>query len=136
MSRKADIDDEFFRCFGIDACGAWQGLALAEARVEKHGSDSLVYVYFLETAPWNLLIPILEPRPLFLGVGTNLIVTCARFSIISGTEGRVGLHSLPQAMGFYERLGFENMGEDMDHEGLCYMELSPERALNLIGRPR
>ena len=43
--------------------------------------------------------------------------------------GRIGLHSLPQANGFYANTcGMTDLGADPDYEGLRYFEMTPEQA--------
>ena len=44
-------------------------------------------------------------------------------------QGRIGLHSLPQANGFYANAcGMTDLGADADHQGLRYFEMTPEQA--------
>jgi hypothetical protein len=43
-------------------------------------------------------------------------------SILLGLDGALGLHSLAQAAGFYEKLGFVDGGADAAEAGLHYME--------------
>jgi hypothetical protein len=59
-----------------------------------------VYVDYLEAAPWNQRAPDRPPR--FLGAGSALMADAILMSVELGLGGRVGLHSLPQAMAFYE----------------------------------
>ena len=39
-----------------------------------------------------------------------------------GYQGRVGLHALPEAEGFYRRIGMPDYGSDPEKEGLVYFE--------------
>lgn len=112
----------------VECEGAVQGLmALARAaRAAVLGSGALVYVDYLETAPWNLRAPEREAR--FSGVGTVLLLDAVLFSRESGHEGRVGLHSLPQAEAFYRQCGFAPLGCDAMYYNLAYYELSSARA--------
>jgi hypothetical protein len=123
---------------GIEVENSWQGLSMAEpmsgfSRLGQ-GGQSIVYIHYLESAPWNLKIPEIGQDPEYTGVGTTLVATCARLSIARGCEGRIGLHSLPRALPFYERLGFVNLGEEPDGplKGLCYLELPEEAAAMLL----
>jgi hypothetical protein len=43
-------------------------------------------------------------------------------------SGRTGLHSLPQAVKFYENCGMTNLGADPTKQGLPYFEMTPEKA--------
>jgi len=86
----------------------------------------MVYVDFLEAAPWNLKASATAPR--FKGVGTALLVDAVRLSIETGFGGDVGLHSLPQAEPFYTRCGMTRIGEDPDYYGLPYYEYTSSQA--------
>lgn len=139
IEERKVVGDELFRSLGIYAEDTWQGLAMAEATIQTRNfsnmqKDPLVYIFFVETAPWNLSIPQIDQTPLFSGIGSALIATSVRFSIAKGAEGRVGLHALDQARGFYKSRGFVDFGPDEEHEGLNYMELPPEKAVELIKR--
>jgi hypothetical protein len=61
----------------------------------------LVYVEYLESAPWNLKD--LCDKPRYGAIGTRLIEAAVRLSIEEGFHGRVGLLALPQAEPFYEQ---------------------------------
>ena len=86
----------------------------------------LVYVHYLEAAPWNLRE--LTPDPHFGGVGQVLLVEAMRLSLKRGWSGRIGLHSLPQAVPFYrDTVGMSELGLDAV-EGLPYFETTPTQA--------
>ena len=52
-------------------------------------------------------------------------------------HGRIGLHSLPQANGFYaDTCGMTDLGADPDYEGLRYFEMTPEDAQAFIAKGR
>lgn len=115
------------RVFGIERDGEWQGLAMTTtvgyvARLAPDVGQGLVYVKYIESAPWNSKSMTRTPR--FSVVGARLIEAVARQSIDAGFDGRVGLHSLPTAQLFYERLGFVNLGLDAAVENLPYYELT------------
>ena len=107
---------------------------LQAVRPARLDSKRLVYVDYVEAAPWNLKAVTSSPQ--FLGVGTLLIADAVRLSHEKGCEGRIGLHSLPQAEAFYTRLKMTNLGPDQYYYGLPYFEFSSQRAsewLNSIG---
>jgi hypothetical protein len=94
-----------FRLVGLRADGEWQGILLGssyghQTRLGAPGRD-LVYVEFVETAPWNWDLAAINQRKRFGGVGLQLMELAVRWSDDLGYKGRVGLHSLPQANGFY-----------------------------------
>jgi hypothetical protein len=104
--------------------GAVQGLMavlqdVRPARLDKGGH--VVYVDYLESAPWNLKLSPDPPR--FLGVGTVLMAEAVRISREKRLGGRVGLHSLPQAETFYsQRCQMTLVGPDPGYENLTYFE--------------
>ncbi len=81
-----------------------------------------LYVEYLETAPFNLAA-FVGSGARFSGVGTELLSGLQDISERWGCEGRLALHSLPGALGFYEAQGFQNLGCDPEEE-LDYLELT------------
>lgn len=92
----------------------------------------LVYVHYLEAAPWNLRE--LTPDPHFGGVGQVLLVEAMRLSLKRGWSGRIELHSLPQAVPFYlDTVGMSDLGLDAV-EGLPYFETTQAQASAYLSR--
>jgi hypothetical protein len=112
-----------------------QGM-MAVLRTPRHSQASgkdVVYVDYLESAPWNLKISSSLPR--FVGVGTVLIAEAIHISLEMGLEGRVGLHSLPQAKAFYkERCRMSEFGADRSYLDLTYFEYTGQQAIEWIAR--
>jgi hypothetical protein len=96
------------------------------ARADPDVGQTLVYVGFLEVAPWNTRS--LASHPRFRAVGTTLMYGAVEVSRRKGWAGRVGLHALPQAEAFYERIGMARFEADREHEGLAYFEFTAEVA--------
>jgi hypothetical protein len=72
-----------------------------------------------------------EPR--FSGVGTVLIAEAIAYSQQSGMNGRVGLHSLSQAVDFYERrCRMRCLGLDPAYYELAYFEYDEVEASNWL----
>lgn len=121
------------RLFGISAEGKWQGLLLArcvgcQTRIAPGGRD-LVYIEFVETAPWNFRVPQTGRDALFKGIGAQLVELAIRWSDDLGFRGRVGLHSLPQSESFYGgHCGMTDFGPDPNHHNLRYFELDESHA--------
>lgn len=112
-----------------------QGLMLLQTdgefgRLDQHKSQPLVYVVFLATAPWNLTS--ISSNPRFRGVGMMLLRAAIEISIDLGFKGRLGLHSLPQSEGFYERQGFTCLGRDEEKQNLKYFEMTAANAAAFI----
>lgn len=120
----------------VEFDGRIQGVmaVVQSPRPARLDSKRVLYVDYVEVAPWNLKV--LTSAPQFLGVGTLLIADAVRLSHERGLEGRIGLHSLPQAEAFYSRLTMTNLGPDPYYYDLPYFEFSSQHAydwLNAIG---
>lgn len=124
------------RLMGIHGADAWQGLVLCTAighqtRLLKEGRD-LLYVDYLESAPWNLKVDLLGQESRYRGAGQQLVELSLRLSEALGLRGRLGLHALPQADRFYGRCGFTDLGEDSDYQGLHYFEMNEQHAQDFL----
>jgi hypothetical protein len=121
-----------YRCFGIECEGKMQGLmmTLAIGKVAMLPPDAgkpLVYIDFLENAPWN--VRPLTDEPLFGGVGMVLMRAAATLSIDEGFHGRLGLHSLRQAEEFYrDKCGMQYCRDDPGYQNLPYYEFTREQS--------
>ena len=111
--------------------GETQGLMAVNltkaARLQTQRGKNLVYVEYLENAPWNR--PELFPPGRYRGVGSILVLTAIQRSREEEFKGRIGLHSLPQADRFYlDSCGMTDLGPDPDYQNLRYFEMTPEQA--------
>ena len=99
------------------------------ARLPKQTGSHLVYVDYLEVAPWNWRNAHV-PAPTYRLVGPVLMHAAFTRSIDEGFKGRLGLHSLPQAISFYERCSLTNLGTRPEEYGgrLPYFEATPDVA--------
>jgi hypothetical protein len=109
-----------------------QGLLAVLRRPQRSRmrDDYVVYLDYLESAPWNLRNTGQPPR--FLGVGTVLMAEAIRMSHEEGFEGRVGLHSLPQAETFYEKCKMTRVGIDPRYYDLIYFEYAGQHGLDWL----
>lgn len=119
------------QAFSVVCGGQTQGLMVINltktARLDTQRGKPLVYVEYLENAPWNR--PELFPAPRYRGVGSILIKTAIECSIKEEFKGRIGLHSLPQADNFYRsKCGMTDLGPDPAYHNLRYFEMTPEQA--------
>jgi len=132
---KASGDDGgSYRYFGIRREGLIQGLIMLNAAPQQsrspgHEDDQILYVEFIETAPWNQNT-YARTSPRYGGIGIALLRAAIQTSREAGCGGRIGLHSLPQSEGFY-RPNFQDLGVD-PAEDLRYFEMSEEQALRLL----
>ncbi len=119
------------RSFAIEFGGVTQGLMIVDlsrkARLEPDCGHGLIYVDYVEVAPWNR--PGWQPHRLFRSVGTVFLRTAIQESLDCGLGGRIGLHSLSQAESFYSRMGMTNLGIDPCYEEMCYFEMTSQQAL-------
>lgn len=124
-----------FRGFSVIAQGVTQGLMQidlnASARDPGQAGKALVYVDYLEVAPWNR--PDFGNKPRLFGVGSALLSAAIRLSQNEGFKGRIGLHSLPQADGFYRKVGMIELGADPQTQNLNYFEMTAEQAQAFLG---
>jgi hypothetical protein len=133
-SRKAGklLDDLLsIRCFAIERKGQWQGLAMLElaahfSQIPPDRGKPLVYVDFLETAPWNLASLVDEPKYGLIGI--RMIEAAIRLSKEEGFHGRVGLLALPQAEDFYEKSCGMKRVQEAGRHGMAWYELTREDA--------
>lgn len=118
--------------FSVVCGGVTQGMMILDTttkrcRVEGQKGKNLVYVEFVENAPWNRRELCDTPR--YRGIGSVLIRAAVSLSQHEEFKGRIGLHSLPQANSFYANTcGMTDLGIDTDYEGLRYFEMTPEQA--------
>jgi GNAT superfamily N-acetyltransferase len=86
--------------------------------------DPLVYVSFLEVAPWNRRNDVGRR---YRGLGVLLLQIASSWSLEKGTNGLLGLHALPAVVPFYQKLGFTQAPCPNEHHEL-YFEMSASRA--------
>ena len=115
--------------FCVICDGITQGMmiihTLGSSRLRRGAST--VYVEYIEVAPWNRRdVPGDQPR--YGTVGSALLRAAIQTSIDVGYKGRIGLHSLPQSISWYAKLGMHDLGPDPDKKNLRYFELTPEAA--------
>ena len=123
--------------FCIVAEGVTQGLMLVTtasfSRVDGQKGKPIVYVDYLETAPWNRHNFVYE-RPKYAGVGSLLLGVAMELSRLEDYKGRIGLHSLPQADDWYRRRGMIDLGVDEDYQNLHYFEMTADGAAKYLNK--
>jgi len=114
-------ENSLYDCFAIVHNDAPQGLMMVKhgrSKLPQQRDQPLVYVEFLESAPWNLKGYCDVPR--YSAVGRRLYEAAAQFSRSLGFDGRIGLRSLPGAETFYEQRGMKSLILPGEH--LTYFE--------------
>ena len=127
--------------FGVVCGQQWQGVMLTKtasytARLAPDRGKPLVYIDFLEVAPWNWRIEEIGRAGRYRTVGSWLFWRAVKQSEKEGFQGRVGLHALPQAVPFYEgeRFRMTPLGPDASKQNLLDMELPRQQAAKFLQR--
>lgn len=114
--------------FGIVSAGTWQAVCLTDcvsytSRIPSSLGKPLVYLDYIEVAPWNWNIAEIGHDGEFGACGSILFDRVEQQSRDEGFKGRVGLHALPQAEEFYSQsCGMTVVGRDAAKQGLMYFE--------------
>jgi hypothetical protein len=109
-------------------------LASEQCQLESQRSQPMVYVDYIEIAPWNWIGPYFNP-PRFRWAGQILLRAAVEISLDQAFKGRIGLHSLPQASSFYRRCGLTDCGPDPNYpRNLPYFEATPEQAMAFLNQ--
>jgi hypothetical protein len=118
--------------FAIECIGQTQGLMIVDTtthqcRLIGQSKKPLVYVEYIETAPWNRSS--LTNPPKFRGVGSIMISVAIQLSKNEGYDGRIGLHSLPQSEIWYsQKCKMVDLGKDAQKLNLRYFEMTSEHS--------
>ena len=116
--------------YAIEYGDLTQGLMIVTtghpSRIEVSEKRELVYVDYVEAAPWNRSV--WKPQRVFAFIGSIFLGIAIDLSFERGSDGRIGLHSLPQADLFYRRMGLSDLGPDPDYDGLRYFEMTSTAA--------
>jgi len=116
----------------LNAAEVEAAMMLLLGKISRDPSTPLpiVYVDYVAVAPWNRK-PIQQPQR-FKNLGTVMLGVAVGASIRDGHDGRCGLHSLPQAEGFYRKIGMSDFGPDAGYSSLRYFEFSAQAARNFV----
>ncbi len=121
-------------CGGITQGMMFVDMAAYRCRLLDQVDQHLVYIEFLESAPWNRKELLFDP-PRFRGVGSLLIRAAIEVSREEGFKGRIGLHSLPQANHWYANsCGMTDLGVDPNKQDLRYFEMTVAQADAFISK--
>lgn len=134
--KEAELKMLALKFFGISCLGHLQGIMKVDTvarscRLPEQQGKPLVYIDYIETAPWNikLLMEPLGKRQQYRGVGSRLFEAAVLQSEEEDFKGRLGLHSLPGSEGFYiKECGMTPIGRDPHKQNLLWCEFTPEQA--------
>jgi len=128
--------------FGVICEQQWQGVMLTRSasyttKLVPNRGKPLLYIDFLESAPWNWAIPEIGRVGRFRGIGSTLFWRAVKQSELEGFRGRIGLHALQQSEQFYEdACGMTPLGRDIAKQNLLYLELSEREAAKLLQKDK
>lgn len=121
------------RFIGIVRNGVMEGMAQVlvvgkSARLPPEAGYPLVFVEYVESAPWHTLdIP---GHARLKRVGSQLVRGAILVSLRVGTAGRIGLYALGQAEGFYQnKCQMTDLGPDPGYNGMRYFEFTAADAV-------
>jgi hypothetical protein len=134
-NKASSVEDGRNLLIAVECEGEVQGLmaVLTEIRPSELelAIGPVLYVDYLESAPWNSRDFPKGPR--ILGIGTVMIAEAVILSREMGYKGRVGLHSLPQSEKFYQdRCRMTRLGPDAGYFGLVYFEYTEQQAADWL----
>jgi hypothetical protein len=121
-----------YRCCGIQYDGKYQGLLMLMlagkyARLPPDDGKPLVYINYIESAPWNYAKMV--ETPLYGGIGPVLMQAAVAVSYEEEFKGRIGLHALAQSEKFYrDDCQMICCGPDPSYQNLPYYEMTSEIA--------
>ena len=124
--------------FGIVCEKRWQGVMMTKSagyftRLDPDKGKPLLYLDYLEVAPWNWVIPQINRAGFYKTVGSTLFWRAVHQSEEEGFHGRLGLHALPQAEPFYEKVcRMTPIGRDASKQNLLYFELTRQQAAGFL----
>jgi hypothetical protein len=130
--KSLKLDFLAYRCCGIEYEGKYQGLLMLmvagkHARLPPDVGKELVYIDYIESAPWNYAKMV--DTPLFGGIGMLLMQAAVAVSYEEEFQGRIGLHALSQAEKFYrDDCQMMCCGPDASYYNLPYYEMTRDIA--------
>lgn len=117
----------------IQGLGYFETSETHKSRIITDKPTGVLYVEFIASAPWNRKQ---IAKQQYAGIGEALITHAIDLSFAEDLNGRVGLHSLPQAEDFYlTKCGMQDFGIDAGKE-MRYFEMSHEQANEWLAKIR
>lgn len=122
--------------FALTCEGKTQALMIVDlnrkSRLPNQNGRPLVYVDFVQSAPWNMSEEYGRTNK-YRKCGTIMLRKAARFSASLGWKGLIGLHSLSSSIGFYKRkMSMTSLGLDNEYQNLTYFETTVEQAQEIL----
>lgn len=126
-----------FPCVSLMCDKMTQGMMILDTTTKRclipaQAGRHLAYVEYVEAAPWNRRDLGFNP-PRYKGVGSLMLRAAIEYSKDCEFEGRIGLHSLPQADDFYSKIGMTDLGHGHgNYPKLRYFEMTTEQVEGFI----
>ncbi|MBP0018856.1 MAG: GNAT family N-acetyltransferase [Cyanobacteria bacterium SBLK] len=123
FKKRMAFNEDNIEGYAIECNNTTQGLLSLETRFHRSWLDEtqkIVYIKAIASASWNRSS---VPRQRYKFVGKRLISFARQRSAELGYFGRIGLHSLDNAIEFYRKLSMWELGRDPDCDDLIYFEL-------------
>ena len=122
--------------FAITCRNMTQGMMFVKApyfsKLPGAENHPLVYIEYLESAPWNIKEFTDSGIERYRDIGTYFLCAAIWLSKRKGYGGCIGLHSLIQTESFYNKFKFVDLGNDENYSNLRYYEMTAEQASNLL----
>lgn len=122
------LQSENYLWFTLQNNGSFEcAMVVLHPELSRASSEQIHYVDYLAVAPLNRPTPVSTAR--FKGLGTLMLKEAGKYinHTLAYEEG-FGLHSLPQALPYYHRIGMSDFGTDPSKENLHYLEMDKARA--------
>lgn len=121
-----------YNWFFLKTADSVQGVCLTYHPKDSVLQDSnIFYIEYIASAPWNRNSAFHEK--IYSGIGIQMIKLIQMyFKKNFGYEYGFSLHSLPQAEGFYEKIGMNNFPK-YNEGNLRFYEISKEKAMVFMG---
>ena len=133
LRKYANLSSINFEYYAIECDQMTQGMMIIETDLHKsRGGKNLVYVDFLAIAPWNRQEIVKNPK--YRGTGSLLMYLAVSRSEQLGYKHRTGLHALPRACEFYQKLGMKDFGADRNYQNLHYFEFDEQTGKAFLHR--
>ncbi len=122
-----------FKTFAVEINDRTEGLMIIERSnhySRMYPGKHLVYVELISVAPWNRIS--IAQTPKYKLIGSTLLAQAIGESLEEGFEGRIGLHSLPGSVTWYEKNYMVDLGADSIKQNLHYFEMREEDTKQFI----
>lgn len=132
VSKAIHLDNSDYLWFSLEVGNNVEAIIVVfHPQQSRIIQSDIYYIDYLAVAPWNRDIG-KSPRK-FKALGPLLIKEAGKYIGTNLTYGySFSLHSLPQASGFYNRIGMIDFGADIAKQNLHYFEMEEKEAEDFV----